>query len=99
MQLYTGCTLLSRTRLCLHHQQEYLKGLCHEGIAVFVFFFNSTIDLIHDTRHLCMHSRTDGTKARSRGFSGGKQVKKLPVEEIVVEFVDSRQQETKTFSS
>ena len=35
-----------------------------------------------------------------RGFSGGKQVKKkLPMEEIAVEFVYSGQQEMKTFSS
>ena len=32
------------------------------------------IDLIHDARHLCMHLRTDGIKAMSRGFSEGKQV-------------------------
>ena len=34
----------------------------------------------------------------SRGFLGGKQVKKLPVEEIAVEFIYSRQQQMKTFS-
>ena len=33
------------------------------------------IDLIHDTHHLCTHIRTDGLKAVSRGFSGGKQDK------------------------
>ena len=33
-----------------------------------------SIDLIHDTRHLCTRLRTDGIKAMSRGFSGGKQV-------------------------
>ena len=35
----------------------------------------------------------------TRGFSGGKQVKKLLLEEIVVEFVYFRQQEMKTFPS
>ena len=35
------------------------------------------IDLIHDTRHLCKRLTTDGTKATSRGFSGGKQVRKF----------------------
>ena len=35
------------------------------------------IDLIHNARHLCRRSRTDGIKAMSRGLSGGKQVKKL----------------------
>ena len=34
------------------------------------------IDLIHDTRHLCMRSRNDGIKAKSWGFSGGRQEKK-----------------------
>ena len=31
-----------------------------------------TIDLIHDTRHLCTRLRTDGITAMSRGFFGGK---------------------------
>ena len=58
------------------------------------------IDLIHDIRHLCMRSTTDGIKAMSRGFSGGtNKWKKLPMEEIAVEFVYSRPQEIKTFSS
>ena len=57
------------------------------------------IDPIYDNRHLCTRSRTDGIKAMSLGFSGGKQVKKLPLEEIAVEFVYSRQEEMKTFSS
>ena len=57
------------------------------------------IDPIHDNRHICTRSRTDGIKAMSLGFSGGKQVKKLPLEEIAVEFVYSRQEEMKTFSS
>ena len=35
------------------------------------------IDPIHDNRHLCTRSRTDGIKAMSLGFSGGKQVKKI----------------------
>ena len=32
------------------------------------------IDLIHVTRHLCKRFRVDGSKAMSRGISGGKQV-------------------------
>ena len=36
-----------------------------------------TIDLIHDTRHLCTRSKIDGIKAMSRGISGGKQVIKF----------------------
>ena len=36
-----------------------------------------TIDLIHDTRHLCTRSKIDGIKAMSRGISGGKQVVKF----------------------
>ena len=35
------------------------------------------IDLIHDTHHLCTRLRTDGAKAKSRSFSGGKQVIKF----------------------
>jgi len=31
-------------------------------------------DLIHETRHFCTRLRTDGIKAMSRGFLGGKQV-------------------------
>ena len=45
-----------------------------------------SIDLIHDARHLCMRLTTDGIKAMSRGFSGGKQVTNFPIPEIVVEF-------------
>ena len=45
-----------------------------------------SIDLIHDARHLCMRLRTDGIKAMSRGFSGGKQVINFPIPEIAVEF-------------
>ena len=37
----------------------------------------NAIDLLHDTRHLCTRLRTDGIKAVSRGFSGGKQVIKF----------------------
>ena len=33
-----------------------------------------SIDLIHDTRHLCTRSRIDGIKAVLRCISGGKQV-------------------------
>ena len=36
-----------------------------------------TIELIHDTRHLCTRSKIDGIKAMSRGISGGKQVVKF----------------------
>ena len=36
-----------------------------------------TIDLIHDTRHLCTRSRIEGIKAMSRGISEGKQVIKF----------------------
>ena len=36
-----------------------------------------TVDLIHDTRHLCTRSKIDGIKAMSRGISGGKQVIKF----------------------
>ena len=44
------------------------------GFSEFPFDVIMTIDLIHDTRHLCTRLRTDGIKAMSRGFSGGKQV-------------------------
>ena len=32
------------------------------------------IDFFHDTHHLCARLRTNGIKAMSCGFSGGKQV-------------------------
>jgi len=35
------------------------------------------LDLIHDTRLLYTRFRIDGRKAKSRGVSGGKQVKKI----------------------
>ena len=35
------------------------------------------IDLIHDPRHLCTHLTTDGIKAVSCGFSGGKRVNEI----------------------
>ena len=56
-------------------------------------------DLVHDVRHVCTCLRSDGTKAMSRGFLWGKQVEKFPMQEIVVEFVYSRQQKIKHFSS
>ena len=45
-----------------------------------------SVDLIHDARHLCTRLRTDGIKAMSHGFSGGKQVINFPIPEIAVEF-------------
>ena len=62
-------------------------------------FSFSSIDLIHDTRHLCTRLTTDGIKAIPRGFQGANKRKTLPMEEIAVEFVFPRQQEMKTFSS
>ena len=46
--------------------------------------YTALIDLIYVTRHLCTRLRTDGIKAVSRGFSGGKQVINFPTEEIAV---------------
>ena len=40
---------------------------------VSVLLFSVTIDLIHDTRHLCTPFRIDGIKAMSGGISGGEQ--------------------------
>ena len=44
------------------------------------------IELIHDTRHLCLSfqvlKRTAGIKVISRGFLGGKQTKNLPVQDL-----------------
>lgn len=57
------------------------------------------IDIIHDTCHLCMHLRTDEIKAISRGFSQANKLKKLPMQEIKVEFVYPRQQAMTTLSS
>ena len=47
-----------------------------------------TAHLIHDTWHLCMRVRTNGIKAMSRGFSVDKQLIKMPIQEIAVEFVN-----------
>ena len=57
------------------------------------------IDLIHDTRHLCTRLRTDGIKAMSRGFSGGKQVKKSANTSNRGRVVYSRQNKMKNFFS
>lgn len=50
----------------------------------------NSIDLIHDTCHLCKRLKTDGLKAMSRGFSGGggggqSSGKKLPIQDISVD--------------
>ena len=42
-------------------------------VSLSMLLFSVTIDLIHDTRHLCMRFRIDGMKAMSRGISEGKQ--------------------------
>ena len=48
------------------------------------------IDLIHDTRHLCTHLRTDGIKAMSRGISGHMQaITFANTSQIAVEFLYS----------
>ena len=48
------------------------------------------MDLIHaDTRHLIAGFRIDGLKAKSRGISGGNQVKNLSIRASAVEFVYS----------
>ena len=69
----------------------YLVGVRKAGFH-FNYNENATIrtriiDLIQDTCHLCTRLRTDGINAISRGFSWGKQVKKMPIEETAVEFV------------
>ena len=52
-------------------------------------FITSWIDLIHNTRYLCMRLKTDVTQ-----ILGGQASDKiiLPIQEIMVEFVCSRQQ-------
>ena len=49
------------------------------------------IELIHDTRHLCSRfqvlKRTAGIKVMSRGFSGGKQTKNLPVQDLFYQII------------
>ena len=42
-------------------------------VSLSMLLFSVTIDLIHDTRHLCTPFRIDGIKAMSGGISGGKQ--------------------------
>ena len=71
-----------------------------------IFSLKWSIGLIHYTtlHPTSLHAlRTDGIKSMLRGFShvlrGQTSEKKLPMEEIAVEFVYSGQQEMKTFSS
>ena len=49
------------------------------------------IELIHDTRHLCSRfqvlKRTAGIKVMLRGFSGGKQTKNLPVQDLFYQII------------
>ena len=42
-------------------------------VSLSMLLFSVTIDLIHDTCHLCTPFRIDGIKAMSGGISGGKQ--------------------------
>ena len=59
----------------------------YRACAVWCMTSSYSIDLIHDTRHLCTRLRHDGIIAMSRGFSGGKEV----------EFVYSWQQKMNHF--
>ena len=45
----------------------------HKNIDSWKWSHRGAIDLIHDARHICTPLRSDGIKAMSRGFSGGKQ--------------------------
>ena len=50
------------------------------------------IELIHDTRHLCsrfqvLKRTAAGIKVMSRGFSGGKQTKNLPVQDLFYQII------------
>ena len=58
-----------------------LKEAMSQGYCrfFFVFFFDSTIDLIHDTRDLCTRSRTDQWDKSSvtwflRGLTSEKKI-------------------------
>ena len=75
---------LSRSR-CLHSKNQFDKRKQDSLVqkfgrrwflsALLAGCVNSiTIDRVHDARHLSTRLRTDGIKAMSRGFSGGKQV-------------------------
>ena len=55
-------------------------------VSLSTLLYSVTIDLLHDTRHLCMRFRIDGMKAMSRGISEGKQKINLPMPEIAVDF-------------
>ena len=52
-----------------------LRSICitFEGLITIVF----NTDLIRDTRYLCTRFRINGLKAKSRGISEGKQLKKF----------------------
>ena len=57
-----------KTPISDHREMEVLK----EKLEL-----TKPIDLIHVTRHLWKRFRIDGSKAMSRGISGGKQVTKF----------------------
>ena len=56
-------------------EREALRKKKEEEEVRPLFIPPSSIGHIHDARHHCTRSRTDGIKAMSRGFHGGKQVK------------------------
>ena len=53
----------------------------------------------HDTRNLCTHLMTDGIRASHVVSQSANIRKKLPLQEIEVEFVCYRQEKMKNFSS
>ena len=86
-------------QLCLHFSRRTCGGPVFRDKKGTGAEMHPAIDLIHDTHHLCTRSRTDGIKAMSRGFSGGRQEKNIAKGRNRSGIYCSRQQETKTFSS
>jgi len=86
---------VSYLSVCSTWNRKYKKRVGRTVHGPFISFPSNCplIDLIRDTHQLCKRLRTDRIKTMSLGFSGGKQVKKLPVEEIAVGIVYPRQQE------
>ena len=73
--------------------------MVHESVDHEKLWWVCLIDLIHDTRNLCTHLKADGIRASHVVSQSANKRKKLPLQEIEVEFVYHRQVKMKNFSS
>ena len=73
--------------------------MVHESVDHEKLWWVCLIDLIHDTGNLCTHLKADGIRASDVVSQSANKGKKLPLQEIEVEFVYHRQEKMKNFSS